>query len=130
VLPDCLDQFIAEDNPMRVVDTFVEQLDLHDLDFHGTEPADTGRPSYHPAVQLKIYICGYLNRLQSSSRLERECRRNVGALLGSPAGSGLGANAGYCAVTAKMPFDGLLPLVASITATEPLVTVPPTTSPT
>jgi len=77
LLPECLDDFIAEDNPVRVVDAFVEELDLHDLGFHGTEPADTGRPSYHPAVLLKIYIYGYLNRIQSSRRLERECQRNV-----------------------------------------------------
>jgi transposase len=77
LLPECLDDFIAEDNSVRVVDAFVEELDLHDLGFHGTEPADTGRPSYHPAVLLKIYIYGYLNRIQSSRRLERECQRNV-----------------------------------------------------
>jgi transposase len=77
LLPECLDDFIAEDNPVRVVDAFVEELDLHDLGFHGTEPADTGRPSYHPAVLLKIYIYGYLNRIQSSRRLEREAQRNV-----------------------------------------------------
>jgi transposase len=77
LLPECLDDFIAEDNPVRVVDAFVEELDLHDLGFHGTQPADTGRPAYHPAVLLKIYICGYLNRIHSSRRLERECQRNV-----------------------------------------------------
>ena len=58
LLPGCLDDFIAEDNSVRVVDAFVEELELHDLGFHGTEPADTGRPSYHPAVLLKIYIYG------------------------------------------------------------------------
>jgi transposase len=77
LLPECLDDFIAEDNSVRVVDAFVEELDLHDLGFRGTEPADTGRPSYHPAVLLKICIYGYLNRIQSSRRLERECQRNV-----------------------------------------------------
>lgn len=77
LLPECLDDFIAEDDPVRVVDAFVEELDLQDLGFEGAEPAETGRPSYHPAVLLKIYIYGYLNRIQSSRRLEREAQRNV-----------------------------------------------------
>src|SRR5690349_14857856 len=77
LMPECLDDFIAEDNPVRVVDAFVEELDLQELGFGGAEPADTGRPSYHPAVLLKIYIYGYLNRIQSSRRLEREAQRNV-----------------------------------------------------
>jgi transposase len=59
------------------VDAFVEELELGSLGFEGTTPASTGRPSYHPAVLLKIYIYGYLNRVQSSRRLERECQRNV-----------------------------------------------------
>jgi transposase len=77
LLPECLDDYIAEDNPVRVVDAFVDELDLLELDFENVEPAATGRPSYHPAVLLKIYIYGYLNRIQSSRRLERECQRNV-----------------------------------------------------
>jgi transposase len=77
LLPDCLDDYIAEDNPVRAVDAFVEELDLRELGFEGAEPADTGRPSYHPAVLLKIYIYGYLNRIASSRRLEREAQRNV-----------------------------------------------------
>ena len=77
LLPECLDDFIAEDNPVRVVDAFVEELDLQALGFLGMEPAATGRPSYHPSVLLKIYIYGYLNRVQSSRRLEREAHRNV-----------------------------------------------------
>ena len=77
LLPECLDDFIAEDNPVRVVDAYVAGLDLGELGFEGVRPADTGRPSYHPAVLLKIYIYGYLNRVQSSRRLERECQRNV-----------------------------------------------------
>ena len=77
LLPECLDDFIAEDNPVRVVDAFVDELDLGALGFEGATPAATGRPSYHPAVLLKIYIYGYLNRIQSSRRLERECQRNV-----------------------------------------------------
>ena len=77
LLPECLDDFIAEDNPVRVVDAYVAELDLGELGFEGVRPADTGRPSYHPAVLLKIYIYGYLNRVQSSRRLEHECQRNV-----------------------------------------------------
>ncbi len=77
LLPACLDDFVGEDNPVRVVDAFVGELDLAALGFHRTRPADTGRPSYDPAVLLKIYIYGYLNRVQSSRRLERECQRNV-----------------------------------------------------
>ena len=77
LLPECLDDFIGEDNPVRVIDAFVDELDLHGLGFDATEPAATGRPSYHPAVLLKIYIYGYLNRLQSSRRLERETQRNI-----------------------------------------------------
>jgi len=77
LLPECLDDYIGEDNPVRVVDAFVEELDLRELGFEGAEPAATGRPSYHPAVLLKIYIYGYLNRIQSSRRLEREAQRNV-----------------------------------------------------
>jgi transposase len=77
LLPEVLDDYIAEDNPVRVVDVFVDELDLKDLGFEGVEPEETGRPSYHPATLLKIYIYGYLNRIQSSRRLERETQRNV-----------------------------------------------------
>ena len=77
LLPERLDDYIGEDNPIRVVDAFVEQLDLAELGFSGVVPATTGRPSYHPAVLLKIYIYGYLNRIQSSRRLEREVQRNI-----------------------------------------------------
>jgi transposase len=77
LLPECLDDYIAEDNPVRVVDAYVEELDLPELGFEGAEPAVTGRPAYHPAVLLKIYIYGYLNRIQSSRRLEREAQRNI-----------------------------------------------------
>jgi transposase len=77
LIPECLDDFITEDNPVRVVDAFVQELDLSALGFKGTTPASTGRPAYDPAVLLKIYIYGYLNRVQSSRRLERECQRNV-----------------------------------------------------
>ncbi len=77
LLPELLDDYIAENNPIRVIDVFVDELDLGQLGFEGVAPALTGRPSYHPAVLLKIYIYGYLNRVQSSRRLEREAQRNV-----------------------------------------------------
>ena len=77
LLPECLDDYIGEDNPVRVIDVFIDELDLTGLGFEGMAPADTGRPAYHPAVLLKIYVYGYLNRLQSSRRLERETQRNV-----------------------------------------------------
>ena len=77
LLPECLDDYIAEDNPVRAVDAFVEELDLQALGFAGMEPAETGRPSYHPSILLKLYLYGYLNRIQSSRRLERECQRNI-----------------------------------------------------
>ena len=77
LLPELLDKYIAEANPVRVVDVYVDELDLVKLGFEGVDPAATGRPAYHPAVLLKIYIYGYLNRIQSSRRLEREAQRNV-----------------------------------------------------
>ena len=77
LLPECLDDFIAEDNTVRIVDVFIGELDLAALGFDGATPAATGRPSYHPSVLLKLYLYGYLNRIQSSRRLERECQRNV-----------------------------------------------------
>src|SRR5215510_12316894 len=77
LLPECLDDFIDESNPVRVIDVFVDTLDLAGLGFGGVEPASTGRPSYHPSVLLKLYTYGYLNRVQSSRRLEREAGRNV-----------------------------------------------------
>ena len=76
LLPECLDDWIDENNPVRVIDAFVEALDLSELGFGGVEPEVTGRPSYHPSVLLKLYIYGYLNRVQSSRRLEREAGRN------------------------------------------------------
>ena len=77
LLPECLDDYVTEANPVRVVDVFVDELDLGKLGFEGVDPAATGRPSYHPAVLLRLYIYGYLNRIQSSRRLEREAQRNV-----------------------------------------------------
>jgi len=77
LFPECLEDWVDENNPVRVVDVFVDELDLGELGFHGVAPEDTGRPSYHPSLLLKLYIYGYLNRVQSSRRLEREAGRNV-----------------------------------------------------
>jgi len=77
LLPESLDDYVTVTNPVRVVDVFVAELDLGKLGFEGVVPAETGRPAYHPADLLKIYIYGYLNRIQSSRRLEREAQRNV-----------------------------------------------------
>jgi transposase len=77
LFPALLDDYVAEDNPVRAVDVFVDGLDLDKLGFLGVQPLDTGRPGYHPRVMLKLYIYGYLNRVPSSRRLERECQRNI-----------------------------------------------------
>jgi transposase len=77
LFPECLEDWICEDNPVRVIDVFVEGLDLAEHGFSGVDPEATGRPSYHPSVLLKLYIYGYLSRVQSSRRLEREAGRNV-----------------------------------------------------
>ena len=77
LLPECLEDWASESNPVRVIDAFVEALDLGGLGFSTVAPADTGRPGYHPAVMLKLYIYGYLNRIHSSRRLECEANRNV-----------------------------------------------------
>ena len=71
LFPERLDEYIDEDNPVRAIDVFVDELDLKGLGFDGMEPEETGRPAYHPATLLKIYIYGYLNRIQSSRRLVR-----------------------------------------------------------
>lgn len=75
-LPECLDDYVGSDCAVRVIDAFVDMLDLRTLDFN-TAPKDTGRPGYHPALMLRIYLYGYLNQIQSSRRLERECSRNL-----------------------------------------------------
>jgi transposase len=77
LFPERLEDYISEDNPVRVIEAFVEELDLRTLGFDGVEPEATGRPAYHPSTLLKIYIYGYLNRIQSSRRLEREAQRNL-----------------------------------------------------
>jgi transposase len=77
LLPESLDDWVDESNPVRVIDAFVDALNLAELGFDRVKPAVTGRPSYHPSCLLKLYIYGYLNRVQSSRRLEREAGRNV-----------------------------------------------------
>ena len=77
LFPALLDDYVAEDNPVRAVDVFVDGLDLDKLGFVGVQPLDKGRPGYHPGMMLKLYIYGYLNRVPSSRRLERECQRNI-----------------------------------------------------
>src|ERR671912_1798369 len=77
LLPACLDDYVASDNPVRVIEAFVDELYLAALGFAGVVPEATGRPAYHPATLLKIYLYGYLHRVPSSRRLEQETRRNL-----------------------------------------------------
>jgi transposase len=77
LFPESLEDYIAADNAIRIVDAFVDKLSLRELGFERAEPSETGRPGYEPAMMLKIYIYGYLNRIHSSRRLERESHRNV-----------------------------------------------------
>ena len=77
LLPASLEDYVSQDNPVRLVEAFIDELDLQALGFSGATPADTGRPAYHPVTMLKIYLYGYLNRVQSSRRLEREAQRNI-----------------------------------------------------
>ena len=77
LLPDSLEAYVTEDNPVRVIEVFIDELDLAAVGFSAVVPAATGRPAYHPATLVKIYLYGYLNRIQSSRRLERETQRNM-----------------------------------------------------
>lgn len=77
LLPECLDDFIAEDNTVRIVDAFIDELNLAALGFEGATPASTGRPSYHPAVLLKLYLYGYLNRIQSSRSVDADRKLTI-----------------------------------------------------
>ncbi len=77
LFPECLEDYITEDNPVRVIDVFVDELDLGQLGFGRVDPKVTGRPAYHSSMLLKLYIYAYLNRVQSSRRIEREAQRNV-----------------------------------------------------
>src|SRR5438874_10866266 len=80
LLPHSLEDYVSEENPVRVIEVFIEELDLAALGFSGMTPAATGRPGYHPSTLLKIYLYGYLNRLQSSRRLEREAQSNIAVM--------------------------------------------------
>ena len=77
LFPECVEDYITEDNPVRFIDAFVESLDLAELGFMRAMPAETGRPAYDPAALLRLYVYGYLNRVRSSRMLEREARVNV-----------------------------------------------------
>src|SRR6202795_4034874 len=77
LLPEFLDDYVSEENPVRVIDVFIEELDLAALGFEGVVAEGTGRPAYHPGLLLKIYVYGYINQIASSRRLEREAQRNV-----------------------------------------------------
>src|SRR5437763_16869863 len=77
LFPECVEDWISEDNPVRVIDVFVDALDLAEMAFEGVDPAATGRPAYHPSLLLQLYIYSYLNRVQSSRRLERAAGRHV-----------------------------------------------------
>ena len=77
LLPHSLEDYVSDENPVRVIELFIDELDLAALGFAGMTPAATGRPAYHPSALLKIYLYGYLNRIQSSRRLEREAQRNI-----------------------------------------------------
>src|ERR1017187_2785554 len=76
LLPERVEEYVSEENPVRVIDAFIGELDLAKLRFERTEPKSTGRPGYHPATMLKIYLYGYLNRIQSARRREQEAGRN------------------------------------------------------
>jgi Transposase domain (DUF772) len=95
LFPALLDDYVAEDNPVRAVDVFVDGLDLDKLGFVGVQPLDTGRPGYHPGTMLKLYIYGYLNRVPSSRRLERECQRNIEMIWLTGYGLGLRASIAF-----------------------------------
>src|SRR5450432_4447870 len=82
LLPEYLDDYVSEENSVRVVDVFVDELDLGALAFAGVVPEATGRPAYHPGVLLKIYVYGYINQIASSRRLEREAQRNFAGRIG------------------------------------------------
>jgi hypothetical protein len=96
LLPESVDDYVDENNPVRAVEVFVDALDLAQLGFDRAVPAETGRPSYHPSTMLKIYLYGYLNRVQSSRRLEREAGRNLELIwLTGRLGAGLQDHCGF-----------------------------------
>jgi transposase len=100
LLPDCLDDWIDESNPVRAVDVFVDGLDLAKLGFDSAIPEATGRPSYHPSALLKLYIYGYLNRVHSSASLPTKDDRRL------PQGQRAGHSQGVRPVRRPVPRDG------------------------
>lgn len=88
LLPECLDDYVDKNSPVRAIDAFADLLDLATLGFN-TQAAATGRPGYHPGLMLRIYLYGYLNQVQSSRRLERECGRNLERLADGSIKAGL-----------------------------------------
>src|SRR5271156_6283220 len=109
LLPEFLDDYVTEDNPVRVVDVFIDELDLEALGFSGVAPEVTGRPAYHPATILKIYRYGYLNRIQSRRRLELETHRIRAVLTGgTPAHRLEEARASQTRQTASIVSSGLV----------------------
>ena len=76
-LPECIDDYIDENNPVRLIDAFVDSLDMNELGFKKSHPNETGRPAYDPRDLLKLYIYGYMNGIRSSRKLMKECRRNI-----------------------------------------------------
>jgi transposase len=77
LFPERLEEYIDEENPVRAIEAFIDILNLEQLGFQGMNPKATGRPAYHPATMLKLYVYGYLNRVHSTRRLERETGRNI-----------------------------------------------------
>lgn len=77
LMPDCIEDFVGEDNPVRVIDAFIDSLDLTAMKFRKSKPAGTGCPAYNPSDMLKLYVYGYYNRIRSSRKLMTECCRNI-----------------------------------------------------
>ncbi|HWR44715.1 transposase, partial [Sporomusa sp.] len=77
LFPESIDDYICEDNPVRIIDEYVDQLDMKELKFQKAICANIGRPPYNPKDLLKLYLYGYLNRIRSSRRLEHEATRNI-----------------------------------------------------
>jgi transposase len=77
LFPERLEDYIDEENPVRAIEAFIDALNFEQLGFQGMNPKATGRPAYHPSIMLKLYVYGYLNRVQSTRRLERETGRNI-----------------------------------------------------
>ena len=77
LFPEILEDYVAEDNPVRVIDAFIDECDLGHLGFQGVEPHTTGRPTYYPSVMLKLYVYGYLNRVQSSGALSEKLNETL-----------------------------------------------------